>query len=324
MSKLIDRFSVVLVAVAAMLWGSDTLFRIPLLGHLSHNSLIASTQLVFAETAILTVVVLPLLWRGRDELRQLSVRQWVAIACIGAGAQALATVLFTLSFSYFHFIETLLLQKTQPLIAILLASFWLKERLSPQAWIWVPVAIAGAYLIVIPDPLNPQAAWIDFHIQAGLLALGASAIWGSATVLGRYALKGLSFPTMTSLRFALGMPVLGIVLLTIGGGGAFGEYHLRDAWYYLGLAFLPGLIAMLLYYRGLASTPASIATLAELAFPITGLLVNMFIISPRQSITGMQLAGIGIMWLALAALDWANTRYPQRVGGALIPEPAPA
>lgn|SRR5487761_1293064 len=56
-SRSIDRFAVVLVPVAAMLWGSDTLFRIPLLAHLSSSSLIASTQLVFAETVILTVVV---------------------------------------------------------------------------------------------------------------------------------------------------------------------------------------------------------------------------------------------------------------------------
>ena len=200
-------------------------------------------------------------------------------------------MLFTLSFSYYHFIETLLLQKTQPLIAILLGSLWLRERVSRQAWIWIPLAIVGAYLIVIPDPLHPQVAWADFHLQASLLALAAAALWGSATVFGRYALEGVTFPTMTSLRFALGMPVLGLVLLIIGGGAAFGQYRGGDGLYYLGLAFLPGLIAMLLYYRGLANTPASIATVAELAFPITGVIVNMYLVSPRQSITGMQVVG---------------------------------
>lgn len=322
MSRSIDRFAVVLVAIAAMLWGTDTLFRIPLLAHLSSSSLIASTQLVFAETVILTVFVLPLIWRGRDEIRRLNSRQWLAIACIGVGAQALATVLFTLSFTYYHFIETLLLQKTQPLIAILLGSLWLRERVSPQAWIWIPLAIMGAYLIVIPDPLHPEAAWADFHLQAGLFALAAAALWGSATVFGRYALKGVSFPTMTALRFALGMPVLGLVLLVIGGASAFGQYRASDGLYYLGLAFLPGLVAMLLYYRGLASTPASIATVAELAFPITGVMVNMYLVSPRQSITGMQVVGIVVLWLALAALDWANARNLQPVQSALVPEPA--
>jgi len=77
-------------------------------------------------------------------------------------------VLFTVSFGYGHFIETLLLQKTQPLIAILLASLWLRERLSAAAWALVPVALFGAYLIAVPEPFQPWLAWNDFHIVAAL------------------------------------------------------------------------------------------------------------------------------------------------------------
>jgi len=78
----------------------------------------------------------------------------------------------------------------------------------------------------------------------------------------------------------------------------------------LALALLPGLFAMLLYYRGLASTPASMATLAELAFPITGVLVNLFLVTPRQTITAYQVAGIVILWAAIAVLDRLNARRP--------------
>ncbi len=319
MSKLIDRFAVVLVAVAAMLWGTDTFFRIPVIG--PYPSLLRSTQVVFAETLILTVVVAPILWRARSELRRLTRAQWVAIACIGFGAQAVATVLFTLSFSYGHFIETLLLQKIQPLIAIALAGLWLRERISAQAWIWIPLALGGAYLIAIPDPLHPQSAWADFHLQAGLLAIGAAALWGAATVFGRYALRDISFPTMTSLRFVLGLPALVVTLLVLGGPQAFTQYRPADAGYYLGLALIPGLIAMMIYYRGLASTPASFATLAELAFPITGVIVNMRLF--HQSPTGLQIAGIVVLWLSLAALDWANARNPQPARPSLVTEPAP-
>ena len=40
------------------------------------------------------------------------------------------------------------------------------------------------------------------------------------------------------------------------------------------LAIFPGLLALLLYYRALGHTPASRATLAELAFPLTAALVE--------------------------------------------------
>jgi drug/metabolite transporter (DMT)-like permease len=318
MDRLVDRFAVILVAVAAMLWGTDALFRAPLLAHLSSNRLLQSVQLVFMEHLVLVIACLPLLWRARQELRRLSAAQWQAIAAIGVGASALATVLFTISFGYGHFIETLLLQKAQPLFAILLASLWLKERVSSQAVVWIPVAIIGAYLIVIPDPLHPEHAWADFSVQAGLFALAAAALWGSATVFGRYALANVRFTTLTALRFTFGLPVLAVVLLLIGGVGAFFQYRPSDLPLYLGLALLPGGLGLLLYYRGLASTPATLATVAELAFPITGVLVNLYLVTPRQSITAWQVVGIVILWVALAALDFANARRPARL------QPVPA
>lgn len=313
MSKYVDRFAVVLVAVAAMLWGTDTFFRIPMLQRLSQDPLLGSVQVVFAEHLTLTLLVLPILWFARHEIARLNRRQWTAIIAIGVGASALATVFFTRSFGYGHFIETLLLQKTQPLIAILLARVWLREQLPPRSWVWFPIAILGAYFIAIPEPLHPENAWADFHVAAAAYALAASALWGAATVFGRFALSGVRVPTLTALRFATGMPALAIALLAIGGVAAFTQYHVADTGLYLGIAVIPGLIPMLLYYRGLASTPASIATLAELAFPVTGVIVNLYFVSPPQTITGWEIVGIALLWFAIAALDIENARRPARV-----------
>lgn len=313
MARFIDRFAVILVAVAAMLWGTDSLFRIPILHHLARSPLLQSTQVVFMEHLILTIAVIPILWVNRSEIARLTRKEWAAIVAIGVGASALATVLFTMSFGYGHFIETLLLQKTQPLIAILLANFWLGERISRRAWLWVPVAIAGAYCIVIPEPLDPRAAWEDFHVSAGIYAIAAAALWGGATVFGRYALATVRFTTLTALRFATGLPALVILLLIIGGPAGFTNYRWADTPLYLAIALIPGLFPMLLYYRGLASTPASMATLAELAFPITGILVNLYFVTPPQTITGWQLFGIVVLVGALIALDYTNAKRPAKL-----------
>jgi drug/metabolite transporter (DMT)-like permease len=311
--RMIDRLAVLLVALAAMLWGTDTLFRAPLLQHLAGEPIVQATQIVTMEHIVLTIVCLPLLWLGWREIRSLTGPQWRAIILIGVGASALATILFTISFSYFHFIETLLLQKTQPLIAILLAHFWLGERISRRAWIWVPVAILGAYCIVIPNPLDPGAAWQDFHVSAGLFAIAAAALWGAATVFGRYALEKVTFTTLTALRFTTALPALLIVLLLLGGPVAFASYRISDVPLYLAIALIPGLFPMLLYYRGLASTPASLATLAELAFPITGILVNLFFVSPSQTVSTWQLVGIVVLTGSLIALDYTNAKRPAKL-----------
>ena len=302
-----------LVALAAMLWGTDTLFRAPLLEHLAGDPILQATQIVTMEHIVLTIVCLPIIWLGWREIRSLTWPQWRAIILIGVGASALATILFTISFSYFHFIETLLLQKTQPLIAILLAHFWLGERISRRAWVWVPVAIIGAYCIVIPNPLDPRAAWEDFHISAGLFAIAAAALWGAATVFGRYALAQVRFTTLTALRFTTALPALVVLMLILGGPAAFASYRWSDTPLYLAIGIIPGLLPMLLYYRGLASTPASLATLAELAFPITGILVNLFFVSPPQTVSGWQLAGIVILTGSLIALDYTNAKRPAKL-----------
>jgi drug/metabolite transporter (DMT)-like permease len=313
LEAVIDRLAVLLVALAAMLWGTDTLFRAPLLQHLAGTPILQATQIVTMEHLVLTIVCLPILWLAWREIRALTRAQWAAIVAIGIGASGLATILFTISFSYGHFIETLLLQKTQPLIAILLAHFWIGERISKRAWVWVPIAIFGAYCIVIPNPLDPRAAWEDFHVSAGLFAIAAAALWGAGTVFGRYALANVRFTTLTALRFTTALPALLVLMLVLGGSAAFASYRVDDVPLYVAIALIPGLFPMLLYYRGLASTPASLATLAELAFPITGILVNMYLVTPPQTVTSWQLAGIVILTGALIALDYTNARHPARL-----------
>src|SRR4030088_296848 len=100
----VDRFSVVLVAVAATLWASDTYFRAQLIGHLK------PAQIVVIEDALVSVLLLGFLLRGLPELRRLDLRGWFAIGLIAIGPQAVATILFTTSFSYGNFAETFVLQ----------------------------------------------------------------------------------------------------------------------------------------------------------------------------------------------------------------------
>ena len=273
MNRLIDRYAVVFVAVAATLWASDAYFRNQLVSHLS------ASQIVVAEDALVTLFLLPVLIRSRHELRLLGARGWTAVLIIAAGAQALATLLFTASFSiaaqHQLFAETFVLQQTQPLIAILLAWIVLGERRRPWFWPAVAVAIVAVYMVLFAsDPLQPVTALRNGRLEVGLLALGAAALWASGTVLGRFALIKINFWSMTALRFTLALPVLVVVVLVQNGAGGFGHYSFSDfVPNLLAIAIVPGLLALLLYYRALSRTPASLATIAEMAYPVAATLI---------------------------------------------------
>src|SRR2546429_7409742 len=98
---LIDRFSVVLIAVAAMLWASDAYFRAQLIGHLTPS------QIVVIEDALVSLFLVAFLLRGLNEMRRLDRRGWLAVGLIAVGPQAGATILLTTSFSYLPFAQTL-------------------------------------------------------------------------------------------------------------------------------------------------------------------------------------------------------------------------
>jgi drug/metabolite transporter (DMT)-like permease len=304
----VDRFSVVLVAVAATLWASDAYFRNQLVQHLT------PTQIVVAEDALITLFLLPVLVRSWRELRKLGPRGWLAVGLIAIGAQSLATILFTASFSYHIYAETFVLQQTQPLIAILLAWIVLGERRRPWFWPAAGVALVAVYLVVFAqDPTAPVSALKNGRLEAGLLALGAAAFWASGTVLGRFALGSINFWSMTSLRFTLALPVLVVIVLVQYGAAGFSHYTVSDfVPNLLAIALVPGLLALLLYYRALSRTPASLATIAEMAYPIAATLIAS---APppwgfNQPLYGVQLVGTALLIGVIVFLNWSKENAP--------------
>ncbi len=319
MNKLLDRYAVVFVAIAATLWASDAYFRNQLVQHLS------ATQIVVAEDALVTLFLLPVLIRSRHELKLLGAKGWTAVGIIAAGAQALATILFTASFSiaaqHQLFAETFVLQQTQPLIAIMLAWIVLGERRRPWFWPAAAVAIVAVYMVVFAsDPLSPVSALQNGRLEVGLLALGAAVLWASGTVLGRFALGSISFWSMTALRFTLALPVLVIIVLIQSGLGGFGHYRVSDfVPNLLAIALVPGLLALLLYYRALSKTPASMATIAEMAYPVAATLIAS---APppwgfSQPIYGTQIVGTVLLLGVIVFLNWTREKAPAVVARPL-------
>jgi len=239
----------------------------------------------------------------------LNLGDWAALIVIAVGASTLATVLFTQTFSMGSPTTVLLLQKTQPLIAIGLAALMLREPLPGRFWLTAPVALAGAFFIMFGD-----AGPLEFFGATGgspagaALALGAAILWGAGTVLGRTLLGKLSFPTLTSLRFTLALPALAVVAFANGWGGVLAAEQWPNL---LATALLSGLAGLLIYYRGLRETPAAIATLCELCFPISAVILNYFLLG--AALTAYQAIGIVLLWGALAAMQHRSVPAGRRV-----------
>jgi drug/metabolite transporter (DMT)-like permease len=301
---------VALVAAGAAMWGLDGGLRAPLVTGSGPSW--SPWTIVLYEHAILTALVAAHVWRQRGQLRRLDAAGWLSALGIAWGGSAIATLAFTDAFRFGNPDVVVLLQKTQPLWAMGAALVVVGERPRRAVGAFLVPAAVGTYLLSF-GAISPSQAVSDGRARGALEALLAAAMWGAATAFGRRALRHLDSSVLTGLRFTLALPLLAVIALVEGAlappaGAASGDWVRLPL-----LALLPGLIAMLLYYRGLRTTPAPVATLAELAFPATALIVNY--VALGATVDAAQILGFGMLWLTIAALH----RLPVRV-----PAPTPA
>jgi drug/metabolite transporter (DMT)-like permease len=274
-----------IIALAASLWGTDPIIRPILL-----KSGYSASVIVLFEHLALAAVFLPVLIKGRAEWQKLSGRQWLGLLVIAWGGSAIATILLTLAYSLGDPVSATLLQKLQPVFAVLLAGIFLKEVRHALFWPLFALAVLAALLISFGLPPFHGLQKPTSALAAGY-SVAAAAIWGSCTVIGRAELASLSPNLLAGWRFLLALPLL--LAINAKSGLQVGPVNVGTIWPLLAIVLLPDRAGMVLYYRGLNHTPASVATLAELAYPFSALILGLLFAGTRL--------GPG-QWLGIALL----------------------
>lgn len=310
-----------LIFLAAMLWATDAPFR----AHLTQE--LPSNFIVLVEHFFDVLVVLPVLLFNFQALKTLNLRQWGAVLFIAIGGSALASIAFTQAFHYVNPSVAILLQKLQPLIAISLAGGLLGEKMNKNFWLWALVALFGAYLISFPG-LKPEVfpgETFNPNILGVGLALLAAFFWGGSTVMGRYLLSAVDFKVMTALRFCTAFVfLLGLNFFqkTIP---PLGTVTGKDWLFLLIIAVASGVVSLFIYYKGLAGTKASVATLAELGFPMAAVIVNWVSfrqgwISQNTTLSPVQILGMAVLLFSIFRLSGFSRSPEQRSGQILAVE----
>ena len=219
---------------------------------------------------------------------------WVAIF-----GGILGTWFYTKALGLVGYIDlsvVVLLQKLQPLFAISLAMIILKERPKARYWLFAILALIGGYLITFKD-LWPHFSSGGKQVQAALLAVGAAFAWGSSTVFGRRALQAIDFRLLTSLRFGLTSLLL-VPLVFVGGDVNFLSHLTSRQWLMIvAIVFSTGLLALFIYYAGLRRTRASIATICEMFWPVSAVVLDYFV--NHTVLTATQTAGAVLLLFAI-------------------------
>jgi len=273
------------IILAAVLWSFDGLLRQNLSG-------VPSLQVVLLEHAIGAVLLTPFLFKGWEEVRSLSNRGWVSVLWVSLFGGILGTFFYTKALGYVNYIDlsvVVLLQKFQPFFAIGLAAVLLREPLTKTYLLCAVAAIGGGYLLTFNNGF-PSFSVNNESLIAGLMALCAAFAWGSSTVLGKHALQQLSFFSLTALRLWITFFVATMIVASMGSE-AFSFDLTKSEWAsLLTIVISTGTVALFIYYYGLKHVLATHATIYELFWPLTAVLIDIFV-RDRTLTTGQFLGG---------------------------------
>lgn len=285
------------ISISAIMWGFDGVVLTPRLNNLD------VAWVVFVLHAIPFLLMNIFLFKQYRNLTTFLKQDYILfflVALFGGaiGTIAIVKALFLVNFHQLSVV--VLLQKLQPIFAIILASILLKEKIKKHFALWASIAIASSYFLTFGISL-PSISMDDNTIQAALYALLAAFSFGSSTVFSKKILINHNFITATFFRYGFTtVLLLGFVLAT--GSVSQLELTTNINWiYFIIIGLTTGSGAIFIYYYGLRRVKAIVATISELLFPISAILFDYIfngnVLSPVQMLSAV------IMVLAIIKLS---------------------
>jgi len=263
----------IFILIAATLWAFDGLIR-------QHLYSLPPITIIFFEHLIGLIILSPFVFKYVRETK-LAKQEWWLVVLIAILSGLFGTLWFTTALGKVQYISisvVFLLQKLQPIFAITSARIFLKEKLDGRYIKWALLAIVAAYFVTFKN------GYVDFAtgegtIVAALYALGAAFAWGSSTTFSKMLLGKVDSKVSTFYRF-LFTTIVALPLLFLFSNSADASISIptvnQFGWLAL-IAVSTGMVALLIYYKGLAKTSVHISTILELTFPFIAILLDMIV-----------------------------------------------
>ncbi|MDP8269686.1 MAG: DMT family transporter [Candidatus Tenebribacter davisii] len=290
------------IILAATLWGFDGVVLTPRLYNLNTGFVVFMLHLI---PFILMNIFLFKEYKKLKDFTRSDLLVLAGIAFFGGalGTLAIVKALFLVHFD--HLSVIVLLQKLQPLFAIILAAVFLKEKIKLRFIFWGILALIASYFLTFGFQKPNMIEDVNL-IKAALWALVAAFSFGSATVLGKKALNRLPYYTTNFYRFGLTTLIMFIYVLVIGKLGEFQNVTSTNWLFFFIIAITTGSGAIFIYYFGLNKVKAITSTICELFFPISAIIfdyfINHHILSPIQWISA------AIMILAIIEISYKRKK----------------
>ena len=293
----------IFIIIAAMMWGIDGILLTP--SYFTKFQFFDVNFIVFIAHAIPTIILSIFFSKQYKYLKTFTKSDYlffILIALFGGTIGTLSIVKALELSNYTPYSIVILIQKTQPIFAILLAIFLLKEKPSKNFYVVAVIALIAIYFLTFE--FKSPVLLKQNNLLAVLYSLLAAFSFGSSTVFGKKVVYKFSFLTSTFYRFFFTTIITMLfVIFSETTRNTITQYTQNKNLMGLSLFIsIFGLLAKLIYYNGLKHVKATIATFCELAFPITSVVTEAIIykrfLSPIQLVAAIVLVAV-ILYLNL-------------------------
>jgi len=280
------------IGISAIMWGFDGVVLTPRLYNLDVGFV------VFILHLIPFLLMNLFMFRQYKLLNEFKYRDFIVFFSIALTGGALGTLsivkaLFLVNFQ--HLSVVVLLQKLQPIFAILLAAIILKEKLTSRFLFWGLIAIIAGYTLTFEFSL-PTVSSDKNTMLAAIYALIAAFCFGSSTVFSKMMLEKYNFKTVTFFRYGFTTVIMFLYVLLAQKLQQFTQASVNNWLFFIIIGLTTGSGAIFLYYFGLRRVKAIISIIVELVFPISAIIFDYIFNDAKLSM---------IQWLSAAIMVFA-------------------
>jgi drug/metabolite transporter, DME family len=288
------RRGVLYVAIAAIAWGTGGVVAAGLYRSAGLSPVAVSWwRFVIGVTALVTVRHLGAR-RGAAAARVNGGRAWLRLAAIGAGLAVYQTAYFAAVALAGVSVATVVTLGLGPVLIAVASRMILGERLRPDRYAALAVALVGLAILVLGES-RPGTAGVRALLGIGWAVLSATG-YAAVTVVQR-ATGSTEDPSYTA-AVGFGIGAVCLLPLAVSTGLAPVADPLRAAMLLAYLGVVPTAVAYRLFFAALRSVSATTASLVALLEPVTAAIMAIAIL--RERLTVAALAGCAVILIAVA------------------------
>ena len=291
----------VAIGIAAVMWGFDGVVLTPRLYNLDVGFVVFMLHLI---PFLLMNVFMFRQYKLINEFNTKDILVFFSIALTGGalGTLSMVKALFLVNFQQLSVV--VLLQKLQPIFAVLLAAIFLKEKLTGRFILWGLLAVIAGYILTFEFSW-PTISSDRNTMLAAMFALVAAFCFGSSTVFSKMGLKNYDFKTMTFFRYGFTTVLMFLYVLSTQKFQQFSIANQSNWMFFIIIGLTTGSGAIFLYYFGLRRVNAITSIIVELIFPISAIIFDYIFNDVRLSM--VQWGSAALMVFSIIKISYKKT-----------------